>query len=482
MLDFSNWKRQQIHINGTWSDADSGETFSVSNPATGQEIGTVPNAGSAEAHRAIDAAAAAYPGFAAMSLADRVALLWRMHDLVMENQTALAELLTEEMGKPLPEAMGEVAIGAQYLRWYAEEVRRAKGEVVPPSVNGRRILVTKHPIGVVGMITPWNFPSSMLARKLGPALAVGCTVVAKPAPDTPYSGLAWAALAEAAGYAPGVVNILTGDAASIAQAMMEREEVRKITFTGSTEVGRKLLRGAADSVKKVSMELGGNAPFVVFDDADLDAAVDGAMASKYRNAGQTCVCANRIYVQSGIHDAFVEKLVEKSNALKVGNGMDDGVNQGPLINDAALKKVETLLQDAVEKGAKIEAGGARHALGGTFFQPTVLSGATKDMAFAKAEIFGPLAPVFKFETEEEAIRLANDTIYGLAAYCYTNDIGRAFRLNEGLEYGMIGINAGVITSPEAPFGGIKQSGLGKEGGSQGLEDYLDTKYMCIDGI
>ncbi|MEL6532753.1 MAG: NAD-dependent succinate-semialdehyde dehydrogenase, partial [Pseudomonadota bacterium] len=404
------------------------------------------------------------------------------HDLVMENQTALAELLTEEMGKPLPEAMGEVAIGAQYLRWYAEEVRRAKGEVVPPSVNGRRILVTKHAIGVVGMITPWNFPSSMLARKLGPALAVGCTVVAKPAPDTPYSGLAWAALAEAAGYPPGVVNILTGDAASIAGAMMEREEVRKITFTGSTEVGRKLLRGAADSVKKVSMELGGNAPFVVFDDADLDAAVDGAMASKYRNAGQTCVCANRIYVQSGIHDAFVEKLVEKSNTLKVGNGMDDGVNQGPLINDAALKKVETLLQDAVEKGAKIEAGGARHALGGTFFQPTVLSGATKDMAFAKAEIFGPLAPVFKFETEEEAIRLANDTIYGLAAYCYTNDIGRAFRLNEGLEYGMIGINAGVITSPEAPFGGIKQSGLGKEGGSQGLEDYLDTKYMCIDGI
>jgi succinate-semialdehyde dehydrogenase/glutarate-semialdehyde dehydrogenase len=454
----------------------------VTNPATGEVIGTVPNCGEAETMRAIDAAAGTYSDFAAMSLMDRVGLLWKLHDALMDNQAALAELLTVEMGKPLSESKGEIAIGAQYVRWFAEEARRAKGEIVPAGVNGRRILVTKHPVGVVGMITPWNFPSSMLARKIAPALAVGCPVVAKPATATPYSGLAWAALAEEVGYPAGVVNVLTGSARKIAGAMMARPEVRKITFTGSTEVGKELIRQSADTVKKVSMELGGNAPFIVFDDADLDAAVEGAMVSKFRNSGQTCVCANRIYVQSGIHDAFVAKLVEKTRAMKVGDGRADGVVQGPLIDTGAVEKVEELLEDAKGKGAKVACGGKRHTLGGSFYEPTVVTGATQSMAFAREEIFGPLAPVFKFETEAEAIEMANDTVFGLASYAYTRDLGRAFRLNEGLKYGMIGINSGLITTVEAPFGGTKESGLGKEGGSQGLEDYLETKYVCIDGI
>ena len=482
MTDWQSWMRQANFVGGAWVGADSGKTIAVTNPATGEEIGTVPAGGAAETHRAIDAAAAAYPSFAAMDLMNRVGLLWKLHDALMDNQAALAELLTIEMGKPMAEAMGEIAIGAQYVRWFAEEARRAKGEIVPAGVNGRRILVTKHPVGVVGMITPWNFPSSMLARKLAPALAVGCTVVAKPATATPYSGLAWAALAEEVGYPAGVVNIVTGSARAIAGAMMERPELRKVTFTGSTEVGKELIRASADTVKKVSMELGGNAPFIVFDDADLDAAADGAIVSKYRNSGQTCVCANRIYVQAGVHDAFVAKLVEKTRALKVGDGREPGVAQGPLIDAAAVAKVEELLDDAKAKGAEVLLGGSRHQLGGTFFQPTVLTGATQDMAFAREEIFGPLAPVFRFETEEEVIAMANDTEFGLASYVYTRDLGRAFRLNERLAYGMIGINSGLITTVEAPFGGIKESGLGKEGGSQGLEDYLNTKYVCIDGI
>ena len=482
MTGFKTWLRAGNFIDGAWVGADSGETIDVTNPATGEKIGTIPNAGAAETTRAIAAAQAAFPGFAAMDLMSRVGLLWALHDALMDHQADLAELLTVEMGKPLAEAKGEIAIGAQYIRWFAEEARRAKGEIVPAGVNGRRILVTHHPVGVVGMITPWNFPSSMLARKLGPALAVGCTVVAKPATATPYSGLAWAALAEEAGFPKGVVNVVTGSARKIAGAMMDSPVVRKVTFTGSTEVGKTLIRQSAETVKKVSMELGGNAPFIVFDDADLDKAVDGAMASKFRNAGQTCVCANRLYVQAGIHDAFVAKLVEKTEALKVGNGLDKGVEQGPMIDVAAVEKVEEFITDATAKGAAISTGGARHGNGGSFFAPTVMTGATQAMMFARDEIFGPLAPVFKFETEEEVIAMANDTEFGLACYAYTADLGRAFRLNEGLEYGMIGINSGLITTVEAPFGGVKESGMGKEGGSQGLEDYLDTKYVCIDGI
>ncbi|QBX99416.1 NAD-dependent succinate-semialdehyde dehydrogenase [Rhodophyticola sp. CCM32] len=482
MSGYNTWLREQNFIAGQWVGADSGQTIAVTNPVNDDVIGTIPNAGEAETLRAIDAADAAFPGFADMALMARLDLLWKLHDALMDNQGDLAELLTVEMGKPLAEAKGEIAIGAQYVRWFAEEARRAKGEIVPAGVTGRRILVTRHPVGVVGMITPWNFPSSMLARKLAPALAVGCTVVAKPATATPYSGLAWAALAEEVGFPKGVVNIVTGSARAIAGAMMARPEMRKITFTGSTEVGKELIRGAADTLKKVSMELGGNAPFLVFDDADLDAAVEGAMVSKYRNMGQTCVCANRIYVQAGVYDAFVEKLVEQTRAMKVGDGREDGVAQGPMVDMDAVEKVESLLEDATSKGAEIATGGKRHALGGRFFEPTVLTGATQAMAFAQEEIFGPLAPVFKFDTEDEAIAMANDTVFGLASYAYTSDLARAFRLNERLQYGMIGINSGLITTVEAPFGGVKASGMGKEGGSQGLDDYLDTKYVCIDGI
>lgn len=482
MANWQAWMKEAAFVDGAWVNADSGDTIDVINPATGDVIGHVPNCGTAETERAIAAAQGAFGDFAAMSLMDRVGLLWKLHDALMDNQDALAELLTVEMGKPLAEAKGEIGIGAQYVRWFAEEARRAKGEIVPAGVSGRRILVTKHPVGVVGMITPWNFPSSMLARKIAPALAAGCPVVAKPATATPYSGLAWAALAEEVGYPAGVVNVLTGSARKIAGAMMDAPEVRKVTFTGSTEVGKELIRQSADTVKKVSMELGGNAPFIVFDDADLDKAVEGAMMSKFRNSGQTCVCANRIYVQAGIHDAFVEKLVAETKAMKVGDGREDGVEQGPLIDGDAVTKVQELLNDATAKGGSVACGGKAHALGGSFYEPTVVTGATQDMAFAQEEIFGPLAPVFKFETEQEVIEMANDTVFGLASYAYTSDLGRAFRLNEGLKYGMIGINSGLITTVEAPFGGVKESGLGKEGGSQGLEDYLETKYVCIDGI
>jgi len=482
MADWKNWMREANYIAGAWVGADDGATLDVTNPATGEVIGQIPKSGQSETMRAIDAAHAAFPAFAAMDLMGRLALLWKLHDALMDNQDSLAELLTREMGKPLAEAKGEIAIGAQYLRWYAEEARRVKGEIVPAGVNGRRILVTKHPVGVVGMITPWNFPSSMLARKLAPALAVGCTVVAKPSEETPYSGLAWAALAEDVGYPKGVINIVTGDAPAIGGAMMARPELRKVTFTGSTNVGKLLIRQSADTVKKVSMELGGNAPFIVFDDADLDRAIDGVMASKFRNSGQTCVCANRVFVQAGVHDEFVAKLVEKTRALKLGNGMDAGVTQGPLINQAALKKVEGFVEDAKAKGATVATGGMRDQLGGTFFQPTVLTGAKADMEFAQEEIFGPVAPVFKFETDQDGVDMANNTRFGLAAYVYTSDLARAMRLDRDLQYGMVGINSGMITTVEAPFGGVKESGLGKEGGSQGVEDYLDTKYVCIDGL
>lgn len=482
MTEYQSLRLEKNLIGGSWVDADSGNKIDVINPATGEIVGTVPNSGKNETRRAIEAAQKAFDDFSRSDLSQRVKLLHDLHDALMDNQEMLAQLLTAEQGKPLSEARGEIAIGAGYIRWFAEEVRRMKGEIVPAPSSDRQLLVTHHPVGVVGAITPWNFPSSMLARKLGPALAAGCTIVAKPATQTPYSGLVWGKLAQDVGYPAGVVNILTGSAREIGGEIMANPLVRKVTFTGSTEVGKTLIRQSADTVKKVSMELGGNAPFIVFNDADIDAAIEGAMVAKYRNAGQTCVCTNRFYVQSGIYDAFVEKLVARTNALKIGNGTEAGIEQGPMIDMAGLEKVEELLADATSKGAEVKTGGKRHALGGTFFEPTVVGGATQNMRFAKEEIFGPLAAVFKFDDEREAIAAANDTDYGLAAYAYTKDLARAFRLNKELQYGMIGINAGLITTVEAPFGGVKESGLGKEGGSQGLADYVDTKYTCLAGL
>jgi succinate-semialdehyde dehydrogenase/glutarate-semialdehyde dehydrogenase len=482
MADFGGMLVQANLIGGTWTASDSEETISVTNPATGAVIGQVPSCGASETNRAIAAATEAFGGWSTSNLSTRVGLLHMLHDALMDNQESLAQLLTAEQGKPLAEARGEVAIGAAYVRWFAEEVRRAKGEIVPSPTADRRLFVTRHPVGVVGAITPWNFPSSMLARKLAPALAAGCTVVAKPASATPFSGLAWGKLCQDVGFPNGVINIVTGSAREIAGAMMVSPEVRKVTFTGSTDVGKVLIRQSADTVKKVSMELGGNAPFIVFDDADLDAAIEGAMIAKYRNMGQTCVCTNRFYVQAGIHDAFVARLKDASEALVVGKGTEAGVAQGPMIDMAGVEKMEEMIADATSKGGKIVSGGKRHKLGGTFFEPTVITGATAAMRCATEEIFGPISAVFKFETEEEAIDAANATEFGLAAYAYTTSLGRTFRLNERLQYGLIGINSGLITTVEAPFGGLKESGMGKEGGSQGLEDYLSVKYMCVAGL
>jgi succinate-semialdehyde dehydrogenase/glutarate-semialdehyde dehydrogenase len=478
----SHFMKEAILINGEWVQADSGQTIDVINPATGLKIGTVPKAGKAETRRAIEAAAAAFKDWKKTSALERSKLLRKLHDAIMDNQDALAELLTIEQGKSLTESRGEIGSSAAYVLWFAEEARRAYGDVVPSPWADRRVLVTREPVGVIAAITPWNFPSSMLSRKIGPALAAGCTAVVKPASQTPYSGLAWGALCEEVGIPKGVVNIVTGSAGEIGDEICANPLVKKITFTGSTEVGKILIEKSASTVKKVSMELGGNAPFLVFDDADLDRAVQGAIMAKYRNSGQTCVCTNRFFVQAGIYDKFVEKLADASDKLKVGPGMDDGVQQGPLIDEKAVEKVEEFISDATAKGGKIVAGGKRHALGGSFFQPTVISGATPDMKFMKDEIFGPVAPVFKFETEEEAVAMANDTEFGLAAYFYTGDLGRAFRVMEGLKYGMVGVNEGLITTPEAPFGGVKESGLGREGGHQGMDDYLDTKYVCIGGL
>jgi len=483
MLNKSNqFMREANLIGGEWVQADSGQTIDVINPANGKVIGTVPKAGKAETRRAVEAAEAAFQTFRKTTALDRSKMLRKLHDALMDNQLALAELLTMEQGKSLTEAKGEIASSAAYVLWFAEEARRTYGDVVPSPWGDRRILVTREPVGVIAAITPWNFPSSMLARKIGPAIAAGCTAVVKPASQTPYSGLAWGALAEEAGVPKGVVNVVTGAAGEIGDELTSNPLVKKITFTGSTEVGKVLMAKAARTVKKVSMELGGNAPFLVFDDADLDRAVAGAMQAKFRNSGQTCVCTNRFFVQAGIYDRFVEKLAAASKALKVGPGLEDGVEQGPLIDEKAVEKVEEFVADATAKGATVKAGGKRHALGGSFFEPTVIAGAKPDMMFMREEIFGPVAPVFRFEKEEEAIALANDTEFGLACYFYTGDLGRAFRVMEGLKYGMVGVNEGLITTPEAPFGGVKESGLGREGGHQGIEDYLDTKYVCIGGL
>lgn len=482
MSSWSDFRREQILVGGQWTPADDGGTLDVIDPASGEIIGTVPNAGAAETRRAIDAAAAAFASFSQTTAAVRARMLRDLSTALLDHQDALAELLTREQGKPLAEAKGEIATGAAYIQWFAEEARRVYGDTVPSPWADRRILVTKSPVGVVGAITPWNFPSSMLARKIGPALAVGCTVVAKPASVTPYSALALGVLAEQVGIPAGVINILTGSAREIGGELTSNPLVRKITFTGSTDVGKFLLKQAAETVKKVSMELGGNAPFLIFDDADLDRAVAGAIAAKFRNAGQTCVCTNRLYVQAGIHDRFLEAFATATRTLVVGSGLESGTTLGPLIDDAAVVKVEAFMSDALAKGATVITGGRRHSTGGRFYEATVLANANSTMDFARDEIFGPIAPVFKFETEDEGVRLANDTQYGLAAYFYTQDLGRAFRVSERLQYGLVGVNEGLITSEVAPFGGLKESGVGKEGSKYGLDDYLDVKYVCVGGL
>ncbi|WP_439530918.1 NAD-dependent succinate-semialdehyde dehydrogenase [Pannonibacter sp.] len=479
----ANLVKQQLYIDGAWVPADSGQTIRVDNPATLETIGTVPKAGRAETRRAIEAAHKALAGWKALTAEDRATRMHKLCDAIMANHDALAELLTTEMGKPLAEAKGEIALGVKYIRFFAEEGKRIYGDVIPAPWAGKRILVTKEPVGVVGAITPWNFPNSMIARKLGAALGAGCTIVIKPASQTPYSALAFGAMADAAGIPAGVINVVTGSAAEIAAEMCEHPLLRKITFTGSTEVGKLLASEAGKHMKKISMELGGNAPFIVFDDADLDAAVAGAMISKFRNSGQTCVCANRLYVQAGVYDAFAAKLKAAVEAqLKVGDGRKDGITQGPLIDTNAIAKVEEHIADAVAKGGTVLTGGARIGNEGSFFQPTIVAGATAEMKVAREETFGPLAPLFRFETEEEVIRLANDTEYGLACYFYAQNLGRVFRVMEALEYGLVGINEGLITTEVAPFGGVKDSGMGREGSKYGVDDYLSLKYACIGGL
>ena len=482
-LNDSALLRQQAYIDGEWVDAADGSRFEVSNPADGSVLASVPALGVTETRCAIDAAAAALPAWRARTAKERATILRKWFELIMAHQEDLALLMTSEQGKPLSEARGEVAYGASFIEWFAEEGKRIYGDVIPAHGVDKRIIVVKEAIGVVAAITPWNFPIAMIARKAGPALAAGCTMVIKPAEDTPLCALALAELAARAGVPKGVLNIVTTDrAAEVGGELSANPIVRKLSFTGSTEVGKLLMRQCADTVKKVSMELGGNAPFIVFDDADLDAAVAGAMASKYRNAGQTCVCANRLLVQDGIHDAFAAKLAAAVAKLKVGPGLSGEVEQGPLINEDAVLKVEALLDDALEKGAQLVCGGKRHALGGTFFEPTILTGVTPAMRVAREEIFGPVAPLFRFRTEEEAIRMANDTEFGLAAYFYARDIARVWRVAEGLEYGIVGINEGIISTEVAPFGGVKESGIGREGSKYGIEDFVEIKYLCMGGI
>ena len=482
-LTDSSLLRQQCYIDGQWLDADNQAVLEVNNPATGEVIGSVPNMGVAETRRAIEAAQAAFPAWRALTAKERSAKLRRWFDLMMANQEDLAILMTSEQGKSLTESRGEIAYAASFIEWFAEEGKRVYGDTIPQHQADKRIVVLKEPIGVCAAITPWNFPAAMITRKAGPALAAGCTMVIKPASMTPFSALALCELAERAGIPKGVISVVTGSARQIGGELTANPLVRKLSFTGSTEIGKQLMEQCANTVKKVSMELGGNAPFIVFDDADLDEAVTGAMASKYRNSGQTCVCANRLLVQDGVYDAFAEKLaVAVSEQLKVGNGLEDGVSQGPLIDMAAVEKVEAHIQDAVDKGARVVSGGERHALGGTFFQPTILADVSPDMAVAREETFGPLAPLFRFHSEEEAIRMANDTEFGLASYFYSRDLGRVWRVAEGLEYGMVAINAGILSTEVAPFGGVKESGTGREGSKYGIDDYLEVKYLCIGGI
>jgi len=475
--------KEAAYIGGAWQQAKDDACFDVTNPATGEVLARVPDMGATETAAAIEAAHAAGPAWRAKTAKERAQILRRYFDLMMENQEDLAQLLTAEGGKPLAEARGEIAYGASFIEWFAEEGKRAYGDVIPSTFSDRRIVVTKEPIGVCGLITPWNFPNAMITRKTGPALAAGCTVVLKPAAETPLSALAMAELADRAGIPAGVINIVTTSKGSkVGDELCRNPLVRKISFTGSTGVGKILMRQCADTVKKLSLELGGNAPFIVFDDADLDKAVAGAMASKYRNTGQTCVCVNRFLVQDGIYDAFAEKFANAVAGLKVGNGADEGVTQGPLINEAGVQKVEEHVSDAVDQGASVVTGGQRHALGGTYYEPTVLSGVTANMKVAKEETFGPLAPLFRFKTEDEAIQMANDTEFGLAAYFYTKDVARVWRVGEALEYGIIGINEGIISTEVAPFGGVKESGLGREGSKYGLEDFMEIKYMCMGGL
>ena len=474
--------KERCYLDGTWLGGEWGETFPVTNPADGSILAQVPRMGRAVAERAIESAHAAFPSWAARTAKERSAILRRWHDLILENQEDLARLMTAEQGKPLAESRGEVAYGASFLEWYAEEAKRIYGETIPTPATTKRIFVLRQPVGVVAAITPWNFPNAMITRKCAPALAAGCTVVVKPAEDTPLSALALAALGERAGLPPGVFNIVTGDPKEIGAELTAHPLVRKLSFTGSTATGKLLMRQCADTVKKLSLELGGNAPFIVFDDADLEAAVAGALASKYRNTGQTCICANRILVQEGVYEAFAAGLAEAVAGLKVGPGLEGEVQQGPLINEKALEKVERLVADARAKGARILAGGKRHELGHTFFQPTILADVTPEMACAQEEIFGPVAPLFRFKDEAEAIRLANDTPYGLAAYFYSRDVGRVWRVAEALEYGIVGINEGIVSTEVAPFGGFKESGIGREGSHHGIEEYLELKYVCLGGL
>ncbi len=474
--------REQCYIDGRWADADSGAVIEVTNPATGEVLGTIPRMGTAETRRAIEAAEKAWPAWRGLLAKERANILRKWYDLMLENQNDLGALMTLEQGKPLAEAKGEVVYGASFIEWFAEEAKRIYGDTIPQHQADKRIVVVKQPVGVVAAITPWNFPNAMITRKCAPALAAGCPVVIKPATQTPYSAFALAELAERAGVPAGIINIITGSAKEIGGEMTHSPIVRKLSFTGSTEVGKLLMEQCASTIKKVSLELGGNAPFLVFDDADLDAAVEGAIISKFRNTGQTCVCANRILVQEGVYDAFAAKLAEAVKKLKVGPGLEEGVSQGPLIDVAALEKVEEHVADATAKGAKVALGGARHERGGTFYQPTVLTDVTTDMKVTREETFGPVAPLFRFKTEEEGVALANDTEFGLASYFYARDMGRIWRVGEALETGMVGINTGLISTEVAPFGGVKESGIGREGSKYGIDEFLEVKYLCMGGV
>ncbi len=471
--------RQQALINGRWRDASSKETLAVTNPANGQQLGSVPKMGAAETREAIDAAAGALPAWRALTAKERSAILRRWFELMMEHQDDLARLMTLEQGKPLAEAKGEISYAASFIEWFAEEGKRIYGDTIPGHQADKRLLVIKQPIGVTAAITPWNFPAAMITRKAGPALAAGCTMVLKPASQTPFSALALAELANRAGIPEGVFNVVTGSASEVGNELTGNPLVRKLSFTGSTEIGRQLMEQCAKDIKKVSLELGGNAPFIVFDDADLDKAVEGALASKFRNAGQTCVCANRLYVQDGVYDRFAEKLQQAVSKLQIGDGLQPNVTIGPLIDEKAIAKVQEHIADALGKGARIVTGGKVHELGGNFFQPTILVDVPGDAKVAKEETFGPLAPLFRFKDEADVIAQANDTEFGLAAYFYARDLGRVFRVGEALEYGIIGINTGLISTEVAPFGGVKSSGLGREGSKYGIDDYLEIKYMCI---